>query len=308
MDFSRKYRPKLHKTTFPHTKEHSMWNTLFNPENEEDRKTLYKFIALFTFYILIVLIYFTYREYHYRQHLNKLNKEVNQAIYGENYEELHLTYFDNSSKWYRRYFCCCCCSSGLGRHNDTDQNDRPSIRLSHTCNNSLIAVEDREGLHSNRLAPSNNIPFLLRKFCRLKYGKIKKKVSIVKRKTLNQEPLMYEDDSANSIYQVEIGQCYSDNENDLPEAQHSTVDISASSGTIGNTLATSVFKDSVFQASSPNESVFFPDYISQDSRANSINYKTDNMTTNKLGSFISLLSGFSSGSEYCRKLQNFVLL
>lgn len=72
-----------------------------NPENEEDRKTLYKFIALFTFYILIVLIYFTYREYHYRQHLNKLNKEVNQAIYGENYEELHLTYFDNSSKWYR---------------------------------------------------------------------------------------------------------------------------------------------------------------------------------------------------------------
>ena len=54
------------------------------------------------------------------------------------------------------------------------------------------------------------------------------------------------------------------------------------------------FKDSVFQASSPNESVFFPDYISQDSRANSINYKTDNMTTNKLGSFISLLSGFSS--------------
>ena len=137
--------------------------------------------------------------------------------------------------WYRRYFCCCCCSSGLGRHNDTDQNDRPSIRLSHTCNNSLRAVEDREGLHSNRLAPSNNIPFLLRKFCRLKYGKIKKKVSIVKRKTLNQEPLMYEDDSANSIYQVEIGQCYSDNENDLPEAQHSTVDISASSGTIGHT-------------------------------------------------------------------------
>ena len=46
---------------------------------------------------------------------------------------------------------------------------------------------------------------------------------------------MYEDDSANSIYQVEIGQCYSDNENDLPEAQHSTVDISASSGTIGHT-------------------------------------------------------------------------